>query len=332
MWNSSYFIAQKKLNGIRAIIHFVRDVGIFITTRTISVKTWRYEELSNKFVFFPFVPSFSAVLDSEIMIDQSVDTRGYTSKGEVTKSSLHSTVAVLHILAPAAIELQEAQGAFLHIHVFDCLSYRGIDVTSKPLEKRLRRLAAVEKMIQAEPQIAPHFSFLPVTHNKKLDYFRQVVSDGGEGVILKNLTSPYVASSSRLRDGWIKVKKEMEFDAFVTGCIQGKKGTAWENYIGAIEFSVLLSDQNERRHVIGYASNLTLKERALATVQTENGPALNPDYLGRVAEISGQDLSARQLRLTHCRINRWRKGKDAKHHEDCMAQLSDLKRKAAWVQ
>lgn len=265
------------------------------------------------------------------MIDKPVDTRGYTSKGEITKSSLHSTVAVLHILAPSARALQQDQNIHLHIHAFDCLSYRGVDITSRELATRLYKLNEIRELIRHIPELEPYFDFPIFTGKQKRKLYQKIVQRGGEGVILKNQNSPYIASSSRSRN-WVKVKKQIEFDAFVTGFIQGKKGTAWEPYIGAIEFSVILSDNANKKHVLGFASNITLEERKKATIQTAEGPALNPDYYGRVAEISGQDLSARQLRLTHCKIQRWRTKSDGKRPEECYARIADLSRMAAWVQ
>ena len=58
----------------------------------------------------------------------------------------------------------------------------------------------------------------------------------------------------------------------------------------------------------------------------------DPTLYGRVAEISGQDISARELRLSHCTLERWREGADLKIEAECVTSLADLKTAAEWAE
>ena len=337
VWTSPNWIAQKKLNGCRAVVHFVAGKGVFIHSRTISRRTYRFQELTQQCLFHDYVPHFSATVDCEVIVEKPVDTRNYTAKGEVTKTSLHSTTSILHLEAENARKIQQDQDAPLIFQAFDItkmqIGDKTADYRKASLEQRLRVLGHFEERLKEEaPQIAMFFSFPEWTKSNKREFFKKVVEDGGEGVILKNLRSPYIDSSSRRRDAWIKVKKRLEFDAFVTGFIRGDADTAWKNLVGALEFSV---ETDNGRHVIAYCTNLPLESRKKITVYDEANDkvSLNPAVLGKVAEISGQDISARSLRLSHATIDRWRPkdGPDAKRKEQCVALMEDLRAAAAWV-
>lgn len=331
VWESPNWIAQQKLNGCRAVLHFVEGVGVFAHSRTISLKTYRYQELTKQLLFHDFVPGFTATIDCELIIEKPVDTRPYSAKGEVTKTSLHSTTAALHLEPENARKLQIEQDAPLMVQAFDMTNINGRDIKSQPLLNRLQSLKDFQVMI-AGTEIGRYFQFPSYTTSEKRAFFEKIVKEGGEGVILKNLRASYEDSSSRPRDGWIKVKKRIEFDAFVTGFIRGEKGTGWEKMVGALEFSV---KTEKGIHVLGFGSNLTMETRQKITQYDPETDTvtLNPAILGKVAEISGQDVSARSFRLSHCTIDRWRpkNGPDAKRAEDCIVKMADLEAAAEWV-
>ena len=332
IWTSNKWVAQKKLNGCRLILHFVEGVGIFAHSRTISVKTWRFQELTNQLLIKDYVPSFSASVDSEVIVEKPIDTREYTAKGEVTKTSLHSTTALLHLESSASRKIQVEQDAPLMFQVFDIMSWQGKDLRSFPLWKRLLKITEfLNYMSNRESwnDLASYFQFPEVQQENKREFMQKIIDEGGEGVILKNLEHKYVDSSSRPRKGWVKVKRRREHDAFVSGFKPGEKGSGWENLVGALEFSVHLKGGGT--HVIGYGTNLPLETRRALTLNPDGRVRLEPEWYGRVAQISGQDISARELRLSHCTIDRWREGVDGKDPQDCIEDLEDLKEAANWV-
>jgi len=333
MWISPNWIAQEKLNGVRLIVHFVKDVGWFAHTRNVSVKTWRFDELHTQFLWKDWIPPFSATLDCEVMIMKAVDTREFTAKGQITETTLHSTTSALSLEARNSRKMQKEQDAPLVLLPFDILSCESKELKHEPLEERLRYLRHFETMLRVQmgaSLVERFFSFPGVESQLKKEFFKDVVAKGGEGVVMKNLRSPYIASSSRRRDGWVKVKKRIEVDAYVTGFKRGEPDTEWANMVGAIEFSVM-TEQGE--HPIGFGINLTMEQRRKVTrYDSETDEVkLHPGMYGKVAEISGQDISARVLRLTHCTIDRWRnKRGDEKGKEDCVVKLADLREMARW--
>jgi ATP-dependent DNA ligase len=331
IWTSPNWAAQQKLNGCRAIIHFVKDQGVFAHSRTVSLKTYRMQELTKQLLFHAWTPSFSATIDCELLIEKPIDTRGYSAKGELTKTSLHSTVSALHLEPEASRRLQVAQDAPLMVHAFDILKMFDQDLQTLPLSERLNQLTQFRAAI-AGTEIEQFFRFPPVVSSDKRAFFDQVIASGGEGVILKNLRAPYIASSSRSRDAWVKCKRRREHDAFVSGFLRGEPSTGWKNLVGALEFSVHTESGD---HVLGYATNLTMENRQKITIYDPETDTvkLHPSLYGKVAEISGQDISARELRLSHCTIDRWRSktGPDAKRAEDCIESMADLRAAAEWV-
>lgn len=333
IWKSPNWVAQKKFNGCRLVLHFVKDVGVFAHSRTISVKTFRFQELTDQLLIKDHKPSFSATLDCEVIIEQPIDTRGYTAKGELTKTSLHSTTAVLHLAPEAAIKVQKDQHPLIFFP-FDVTSWEGEDTRARTYAQRLRLLENVQNTIKLVPELDTYFRWEPVVRENKRDFLKRTLAEGGEGVILKNLSSTYEDSSSRSRSGWVKVKKRIEYDAFVTGFIRGEADTAWKNMVGAVEFSVI-DEKTGALHPIAMCSNLTMEQRVKLTIYDaeKDEVQLLPAAYGKVAEVSGQDISARSLRLSHATIDRWRPkdGPDGKRKDQCTVSMDDLRSKADWV-
>lgn len=327
VWSSPSWVAQKKLNGFRIIIHFVKGVGVFATSRNVSLKTFRLTEVTQSLLIKDFIPDFTATVDGEAIIDKSVDTRPYTTKGEITKTSLHSVVSCIHLEPSNGRRLQIEQNAPIVFHLFDVTKLGGVDCRSLRLIQRIRILDSLKDLIKAT-EIGKYFEFPEYTNLDKKEFFKQEVAAGGEGVVLKNLNSTYEDSSSRGRAAWVKAKKRIEYDCFVSGFKPGDPGSGWENLVGALEFSI-----NTEVGVwnLGFCSNITMEERIAMTGYVNGAPVLKDEYYDRVAEISGQDISARSLRLSHCTLDRWRVGVDAKSKDECYTLMSDLKSRAEWV-
>lgn len=331
IWESPNWVAQSKENGCRMTLYFVPGVGVFATSRTVSLKTYRLQELTGKLLFREFKDSPRAItLDVEVIVEKPIDTRPYTAKGQITKSSLHSTTALLSLEDANSRKCQVDQDAALTFKVID-VTFDHHDLRKKPLRERLTSVHSFLSWVK-DTEIGKYFIHLPVVASKKKEFLQEIWAKGGEGVVLKNLDAPYEDSSSRRRDAWVKVKKRIEFDAFVTGFKRGDEGQGFENMVGALEFSVRLA--SGKTHVLGYPINMTLEERQRITVYDKetNTVSLLSEMYNRVAEISGQDISARELRLSHCTLDRWRdQPGDEKSAEECVVDMADLEAAADWV-
>ena len=315
LWTDRNWIAEEKLNGARLVLH-AHDTGYLAQSRNISVKNYRRATYTDHLLFRDRIPPHQFVVDCEVIQHNDIDTRPYTTKGEKITSQLHATTSTLALEASSSVALQKEQGA-LTFYAFDLVSLEGKSLKSQPLRVRRRLL---ERLKLNHPDLPFEVSrvSLSQTEQHKRDLWRNVCSEDGEGLVFKNLTSRYVDSSSRSRKGWVKMKRRCEVDAFVTGSIPGGKGTGWEHLIGALEFSVYLRKSDGEKHIVAYCSNLTMEQREKLTVKVDGKPQVHPQLLGKVAEVSGQEFSARSHRLSHAIIERWRIGADAKSKEDCV--------------
>jgi ATP-dependent DNA ligase len=331
IWDSPKWVAQEKLNGCRIILHFVKGVGVFGHSRTVSVKTFRFQDLTDKLLIRGFVPDFDATVDAEALVEKSIDTRNYTSKGEVSETTLHSTTAILHLEASKACQIQIDQDAAIQFKVFDIMRWEGRDITSLSLSERLRILNLFDEALEGS-DLEKVFHFPVTCQFDKPSFYQEIIDAGGEGVVLKNLDSPYIASSSRSRKGWVKVKARVEFDAFVSDFQRGDPGKGWENLVGALVFSV---HTEEGVHEIAKCSSLPLDLRTEMSTYDEGADrvGIKPEWIGRVAQVSGQEIMPRSYRLSHAVIDRWRftDGADFKASEDCEVNFGEMKEAAKWT-
>jgi hypothetical protein len=286
IWNDPNFIAQEKLNGIRAILHFVRGIGVFAHVCKINDTNFRRTEITDWLLFANCIPSFSATLDCEI-----------TSEG-----GLQETIALLHT-SPEESRRRQRDTPLL-INCFDLTNWEGTDLRARRLEERLTYLPLLHTTLAAAG-LSNHFSFPPTFRLCKKDVFERIINQGGEGCVLKNLDSPYRDNSSRDRTSWVKCKREVELTAFVSGFERGRPGTEWENKVASLVFSVNVT---EGAYVIAKISALPWPFRKEISLYDRSTGSLNlePELFGAVAVISGLELSQNARRLTHARIKHWR--------------------------
>ena len=123
-------------------------------------------------------------------------------------------------------------------------------------------------------------------------------------------------------------------DAFITGFKEGNIGTSNEGLIGALEFSVYLTDDennylydeegNPILHHIATVSGISQELRILLSNKDNQGNIiLNSSFYGKVATIDGQDISSKNMRFAHATFKGWRPDRDAM---SCKMQKSFLER------
>lgn len=119
------------------------------------------------------------------------------------------------------------KGVPVALFLFDALYLNGKSLLSAPLSERKRLLA---EHLKAD-SVVKIGSFVRTSELRVLErQFREAISRGSEGVVVKGATSPYQAG----RRGWywIKFKKEYEkeladtFDVVVVGALHGKGSRA----------------------------------------------------------------------------------------------------------
>jgi ATP-dependent DNA ligase len=314
IWNDHNWIAQQKLNGCRLILHFVKGLGVFAHSRTTGAHSYRRSELTNRLLFSDFIPEFTATVDSEVICDKTIEAGPH-----VTKSSLQTTSSLLHMEAEASKRLQKELDLHLKVHVFDITNWEGQDLRLRKLCERLAHLPDFQAAITAA-KLGNHFEFPPIFFQDKQSIYEKILAVGGEGVVLKNINYHYEDSNSRSRVGWVKVKKQVEFDAYVSGFERGKPDSEYENHVSCLIFSVA----TDKDHIaIAKVSNLPWffrKEISVYDKET-NQVKLSMDIYGKVAHVSGLELSHKARRLVHPRIVFWRTDLT---QEQCVYSMADI--------
>jgi ATP-dependent DNA ligase len=335
-------IGEEKKDGCRILLSYFRGVGFELYSRNRSVDNflfcsyvdqvygWQREVTAN----IP-VPDF--IIDGELVsLNPSVNGR------MITESVLSAVVSMLGMNRLESHRMQAEAGYPLRFAAFDCLMYNGEVVMGKPLVERKVVLEEVlAKLGEAAVSMGlPQLGWIegvPVVRGgfkEKSAYFDQVVGRGGEGLVLKVDGEPYNPREARggMGGGFIKWKRSVsqsvggDIDAFVTGnCVAGSGKNA--GLVGSLEFGVYLVPSG-KVHAIASVSGLSDADRAAVSGVGEDGNVrVNPDWVGRVGVIDGQDVSTRSGSFSHARLVRWRVGADMKFPAQCVfdeQKLSEL--------
>ena len=277
--NDDNYVAQEKLDGMRAVIWITKDgLRIFSRSAGVADPTMPLE----KTTALPHLASLSnpdlvgTVLDAEVLIagKDCAELSGTIRKKDVNDAN-HSVTAF----------------------GFDILRLNGASLTGKTLEQRMALLETIQPRLQGE-----HIIFLPWAKSSldKRRLYESILSSGKEGIMLKRLDATYV-EGGRPSNNWIKAKKSATFDCVILGFTKGEGRYA--SRIGAVIFG-----QYRRGKLIqlGQASGMSDSMRSLMSRYPEQ-------YLGRVAEIKGMErLKSGAIR--HCRFVRIRTDK---RQSDC---------------
>lgn len=317
--DNNEWIAEEKLDGNRMILMYIN--GHFDAfSRNISVED-----------FLPVSYGDHILLDnvdlSKVHHDFIIDCEVISSNPNIctklakngvaleTATQLQATSAILALNKEQSLEIQRQDP--LTFKTFDILYLDGEWLLDKPLIERLK----LHRPLLAELKTTGLLIDKPkATRKGKREFFEDIISKGGEGVVLKNLHSTYNTKGNRQRDGWVKVKRSMSLmakrnglddslDMFITGYEIASNGKGWDGLIGSLEFSCYLRDKqgNLKSHVIAHVANIPLETRKKMTVIGIDGkPCLDSSWYGKVASCDGATISARALCLQHPRLICWR--------------------------
>ena len=317
VWDSKDWIAEEKIDGCRMLLLWDSTEKKFhFFSRNNSVTDYLPQDYSDTILVtaknFDHPENF--VLDCEV-----ISTDPYTETNTRCLTQLQSTAALLNLNAEDSKAIQKHTP--LRFVVFDCL-YDGWSRIDKPWTERHKCADKLSFLLQESGfncvlnRVVTNTDDNPMA---KREFFDRIIENNGEGVVLKNIHAAYHATSSRTID-CVKVKRSTsdsltkDLDAFITDFVVGNTDTRNENMVVGFVFSVRMEKLNGKivTHPIAVCSNVSDFIKDDATVIDENGNVtLNKDYYGRVATLSGQNISARSLRLTHSVIDQWRLDKSA---------------------
>lgn len=338
IWESPEWIFQQKLDGVRFVMVHVKG-KTFMFSRNISVNDFLPIQYQDN-VWFPWsLPDRDFIVDCELTATDNVSTQNLMkTKGVVTETCLQAITALISLNPEETIALQkeyfQQHGQYImNFNMFDVLYLDGEWQLEKPYIERHKALCELLPEIQSfgVPALLP-----PSRVTNKRAFYKYLVNSGMEGVVAKNIHSKYVSDNTRQKMGWVKIKRSMSeqsrfaglgdtIDGFITGFEEADPEKQFAGLVGCLKFSVILrdADGNESVHEIGRCANISLEDRKKMTVtDTITGKvSLNPIYLNRVYELDGAGISARALRLRHCRIVRNRLDKSA---DQCVVDKSFL--------
>lgn len=291
LWSSVEWAAEEKYDGDRRIAQFVGDTITVVrfTGRRKSVKDGKFVEktenlphLNNQTIsglppdVAKIMPSDAklralagTVLDGEMVFEQhppeKLATLGYASEG---KSKF--VTSIMGSLPDAALTKQIERG-WLRYVVFDCLWYKGEDMRARGYAAR--RSAASQAVKEwGNPFVCISRA---VGGRDKRAFYEEVVSRGGEGVILKNIDATYGD-----RQAWVKVKKEATADVVVMG------------YKPAKEMS---KKKGEDHATMTKYAKAGLIGAIICGQWAPVEPGLKSKHLVEVATVSGMDDSLREM-------------------------------------
>jgi len=212
------------------------------------------------------VPRFSKIVES--LNDTVLD-------GEVIaqSDSIGDAHSILGGSPEYALKFQQNNGDARMI-LFDCLRFRSRDIRKLSLRDRREYLREACGLLRN--------SDFPVSLEKlivkdKTKFYKNVIREGGEGVMAKDLSSPYLSKRS---DSWRKIKEVDTYDFIILGFTQGKGRHS--KRVGAIIYGAY--DDKGKLLPLGKSSGMTDEER--------DDMAQNPRrYIGKVAEFDAQEIT-----------------------------------------
>jgi DNA ligase D-like protein (predicted ligase) len=180
------WIYEPKLDGVRGLI-FVREGSVRIYSRNRKPLNDAYPELVD--ALGPAVRG-DAVLDGEIVAFDS--ERGITSFALLQQR--------MQLRDPLRARRSQVP---VHLYLFDCLFYEGVDLTGLPL---LDRKAVLRDVVWYDDPIR----FTPYRTTGSAAMLREACAQGAEGIIAKRADSRYVSARST---DWLKLKcvRQQEF-------------------------------------------------------------------------------------------------------------------------
>ncbi len=297
-----------KLDGIRIQVHRSGD-EVVIATRSLDDITERLPEVVE---IARTLPADSFVLDGEAL---ALDERGRPRPFQETASRTAQAAGV--VVTPYFFDL-------LHVDGDDLLDVSGTERLAR-LEALVPRPHVVPRLITDDPAAAEAFS-------------RQVLTDGHEGVVVKDLSAPYAAG--RRGASWVKVKPVHTLDLVVLAVEWGsgrREGWLSNIHLGARdperpgEFVMLgktfkgmtdemLAWQTERFTELAVSPD-TIRDHYVVEVRPEQVVEIALDGIQRSSRYPGG------VALRFARVIRYRDDKTAEE-ADTLATVNELFRQA----
>lgn len=328
IWNNQdKWLAEEKIDGCRMNLCWFNEDGVLDAySRNTSVNDFLpinygqklYDEVDRNLL--RDIPNF--IIDGELVLKSKNINKG---DGEVLADTQLNLVSAI-LSADYELSKSFQQLNPIKLIAFDIIMYDDKDLTKLPLRERKKYL----DLIIAKLKDIICIELVPNSHGiTTREFYDQIVSVGGEGLVVKDLDSLYDIRGKRAGE-WIKIKRSVTgslleanygdtVDAFVIGFNRGTGRN--ENLVGSLMFGIYLLDENNELiydnngapyiHNIAIVGGLEDALREAITVYNPytNEVSLRQDVYGKCAEIDGQDISSKQMRFSHAVLKQWRMDK-----------------------
>lgn len=296
-WNNPNWVVEEKLDGNRMKAHF-GNYQVRFDSRRRSDDTYTFSEKTGNFPHLEMWPSFPTYLEGTILDGEVLCPKAVVQTGTVTThSTQQSTSAIANSGPDKAVMIQNKNDAWVEYHAFDIIAYQGESTINWPYYKRRAKLQEVID------QLNSHNSFWRITRvavEKKLEFFKEIVDSGGEGVILKNYSGKY--EPDKRSKTHYKLKRYQTQDGFIVGWIPGEGANS--GLVGAVEVACYIGG---KIHKFASVSQFTHVERVK---MTDLDGSLKKEYYNQVIEVRGQVLT-KNGRFQHAVFLGWRPDKSA---------------------
>lgn len=334
IWSGDDWGFEEKVNGVRMFVVFIGGKLHFFSPRDldrISYFPTEYRCILHQTKLRHVSDLYEAfALDCEVTCVDPMVTMLVGRKGVPANTHAQAVASLLSLRTNESLGLQEG-GAFLQFHALDVVMVNCLDTTYLPLKRRRRGLRAIVTRL-AEAGMRISRTEMVLGDAMKRAHFNEIIGRGGEGVVAKNLRSPYHAHPSRRPDGWVKIKRaeagsltETSLGDTLDGWVSGYQ-VGEDELISALQVSVRIRrfDGSARDRVVAFLDNLPEDLRIEATARgLEGEPCLAPQFEERVAEIDGRGFSPKTGLLRNARLVRWR---DDKYRDLCELDEETLDR------
>jgi len=290
VWNESRWIAELKLDGTRLKFHITPEGNRF-DTRRVSDKTKKFMERTNN---FPHLRDLDlsefegTVLDGEGLAPVETDTMG-------------ATQSIVGASPEHAWERQEEIG-LIRYKVFDIIKYKGKDCRGDSFGQRRTLLNSLIADIKRKYPDSAIDILRQVTTNK-MELYKDIIGNGGEGIMLKSLDAIYGDIH-----GMLKVKKHIRLTMIITGFKPG--AGKHKGKVGSVGIGFYGEEQ------LTYAGGLSDVLRQ----DMQDNPN---DYLGQTIEIETQEFT-RTGALRHPRVVGSQEGRTSDNIETEKARIFRL--------
>lgn len=323
--DSNEWVAEEKFNGWRIVVTYIPEDGFCFWSGNISDVNFLPVNYTNHVLLQtknnkPVDPYFfneCFIMDTEAVCFDQVETL----EGMLSTNTLDAVGAILGSNTDRATEIQRKNSVTLQFMCFDVVFPNSPEALKTPFIHRRENLI----QILANCNVS-NFQLAEQKTKGKRRFLNSLWARGAEGVVLKNITKPYV-SGGRVKTHAIKVKRSMSgeigdnIDAFISGFIITPE-YAKRGLIGGLELSVYTA--NGRKHHIATVTGISDTLRKEMTTMSSGEPCLDERFYNKVVVVDGQELSSRHRKLMHAKID-WLTGfRKDKIASDCVLDLTDL--------